>query len=252
MTTIKKLRKEALKLIKESSNIIDGRSLGKFYEIANTARGEKLKGMIETLKALKTPVLQVAPQGLVDDNINIITAPAPQQKKKQTLKDIVYKKRPLKLKSVEMVEVDIRANIKYEVINGNRKNGKSFQFKDAQQVNITVTVPRSQMKNKEALRNAVYNSKDTESHISEVISDSLKFVKINDVDILSTPVDKATMYSSNIDMKHIKMYNAEYVNLDIKGLTEYKFKPFQCVYGALQYKYGYKPEDILKIFQEYE
>lgn len=250
MTTIKKLRKEALKLIKDSLNIIDGRSLTKFYDIANTARGEKLKGMVETLKALKAPNL--APQGL-DDNINIITVPTqPKNKKTVSLKDIVYKKRPLQYKSVQMVEVDVRANISYDVINGNRKNGRSFKFKDAQQVNITVTVPRSQMNNKEALKNAVYNSRDVESQVTEVIADSLKFVKINDIDILSSPVDKSTMFSSNVDMKSIKMYDAEFVNLDINGLTDYKFKPFQCVYGALQYKYGYKPEDILKVFQAYE
>ena len=89
MTTIKKLRKEALNLIKENISKIDGRSIAKFSDIARTARSEKLQGMIETLKLLKAP-LQAIPEGL-DDGVNIISTPEEAPKKKNNKRTVSLK-----------------------------------------------------------------------------------------------------------------------------------------------------------------
>ena len=43
MQTAKKLRKELISLLEANKNIIDGRSVSKYYEIAYTSKGDKIK-----------------------------------------------------------------------------------------------------------------------------------------------------------------------------------------------------------------
>lgn len=253
MTTIKQLRKEALKLIKQNINTIDGRSIAKYTQIATTARTDKLQGMIETLKLLRFPAVPTVQDYGLDNDVAIIEQPK-KQKKSVTIKDIVYKKKSTPSKIVPMVEVDLRVKVNYSIMNSSKYGSKSFNSnKTVQEVNVQVTVPKNQIHNKEYLRYAVLNdSTNIEYEINGFIEDSMKLTKIDDIQVLSTAVDKSEMYKTKPDIKGIKMRDAEFVNLDIDGLTDYKFKPFQCVYGALKYKYGFEAEALLKIFQEYE
>jgi hypothetical protein len=245
MSSLKQLRKEAVTLINKNLNKIDGRSIAKFSQIAYTARANKVEDLINTLKQLNKQTV-IIENGL--DNGLLEPQSKPIVKKSISLKDVVFRKQQPKIKKEQLVDIDVRVNVNYEVINPSQKAGKAYKTNQA--LNTTIKVPKSKINDNNYLKYVIQNSSDVKSSLTGFVDDSLKLLNIDDVEFLSK-IDKSNMFSSNFNLKDIPMRHAQYVRLDIDGLKDYQYTPFQCVYGALKFKYGYESNDLLSVFQEY-
>ncbi len=242
--TVKQLRKEAIALINKNVNSIDGRSIAKFSQIALNAQSSKVQHLINQLKDIGTKkTITTNKANNLDKDIEDVK-PAQQPKKKQvTLKDVFKKKTP----PSKFVDFDVRVKILYDQYNPTRKHQKPY--KTSQEQVISVSVPKNKINDKKYIEFAIYNE-DVSGYIRN--PDSMKVNKIHSVEILSKPISKSDMYKKDINIKDIKMKHAEYVNLDIDGIREYKFEPFKCVYGALKYKYGFNEQELLSIFRQWK
>lgn len=246
---LKSLRKVALKLIDQNINNIDGKSIAGFFKKAYKGQVPTVKALIKTLKEIKAePVTKQTvinkPNPLdagVDDNKPKVVVSKP-KKKLLTLKD-AFKQKP-KVKQQKVVEVDVRVKINYNRINPTRKN--SQPFKANTDVNMTLSIPKNKANNLDYIKFDIFNNNNLKQYISD--TDTMKVVDITDIELLSTPIVKNDFFRVKQDLKDIRMKHAEYVNLDIDGIKDYKFEPFKCVYGALKAKYGFEETMLLDFF----
>lgn len=250
VSDIKSLRKVAVNLINKNINNIDGRSIAKFFEIAYTAQASKVKALIKSLENNDKPaVVQAVVKSNLDagieDDVKIIQPVVSKAKSKKalTLKNVIKPKPKVKLQ--KLVEVDVRVKVNYNRINPTRKN--SLPYKANTDVNMTLSIPKNKANDLEYLKFDIFNNNDLKQYISD--TDTMKVVDITDIELLSTPIVKNDFFRVKQDLKDIRMKHAEYVNLDIDGIKDYKFEPFKCVYGALKAKYGFEEEMLLNIFK---
>ena len=244
VSDIKTLRKQAVNLINKNINNIDGRSIAKFSQIALNAQSSKVLSLIKTLNGIHKPAVTKTPNPLDAGIVDNEPAVKLQKVKKQvTLKD-VFKRKP---KPTPHVDVDVRVKLMYEKINPSRKSAKPFI--GYQDTNVTVSVPKNKAKDLEFIKYTILNNPELIGKPKD--DDSLVSTRTKDIEFVSMPIIKQDFFNKKVNIKDIKMKHAEFVNLDIDGLKNYTFKPFQCVYGALKFKYGFNEDELLKVFQSY-
>jgi hypothetical protein len=257
MSSLKQLRKEAQQLIRKNLLKIDGKSIGKFTTIADTARSiEKLEDVINALKTLNTPKQSI--QSVVIDNglDNGLETKKIRAKNTISLKDVVFRKKEeskkeiiKKEKEIVFVNLDIRVNVSFYVIDVRKPKEDRPQIQQAN-VDVSIRVPKDKEHNIKYLIYVIKNSGQLEEDLKQYVRESPEKLDIANIRFISK-VNKSEMFKSKMDLKSIPMRHATYVKLDIEGLKDYKYTPFQCVYGALKYKYNYDADKLLKIFQEY-
>lgn len=253
---IKSLRKVALNLINKNINNIDGKAIAGFFKKAYTGQVPKVKALIKTLQEInaepivKKPVIN-KPNPLDagiedDDDVVVVQQPIVSKPKKTkkllTLKD-VFKPKP-KVKQQKVVEVDVRVKINYRKINP--KDRKPKPFETSKDISMTITIPKNKANNMDYIKYDIFNNNNLKEYIPD--EDTFKVVDIQGVELLSTPIVKNDFFRVKQDLKDIRMKHAEYVNLDIDGIRDYKFEPFKCVYGALKAKYGFEEKMLLDFF----
>ena len=255
VSDIKSLRKVAVNLINKNINNIDGKAIAGFFIKAYTGQVPKVKALIKTLQEInaepivKKPVIN-KPNPLdagIEDDVVVVQQPIVSKPKKTkkllTLKD-VFKPKP-KVKQQKVVEVDVRIKVNHRVINPKYK--KSKPFPKTKDVMLTLTIPKNKANDIEYIKYDINNNNDLKQYIPD--TDTFKVVDIQDFEFLSAPIIKNDFFRFKQDLKDIRMKHAEYVNLDIDGIRDYKFEPFKCVYGALKAKYGFEEEMLLNIFK---
>ncbi len=252
MSNIKTLRNKAINLIDKNNKIIDGRTISKLYNIAYNAKTPKLNMLIKSLEETKQEVTQIKKHQNnrlddgIDDSDDMHIYQKTSKPKQLTLKNIVGEKH--KIIYDPKVDIDLRINIDYRRIGKTRKSEK-IHNKDIENVNLTVSIPKSKVNDLEYIEYYLLNDHDLSQYIHE--NDTFEVIDIKNIKILSSPVVKSDFFKSKYDIKQIKMKHAEYVNLDIDGIKDYDFEPFKCVYGALKSKYGFDEEYLLGVFQSY-
>lgn len=253
MLSIKKLRKEALALINKNLNKIDGRSIKKYYQIANYAQRSKIDSLISTIENNKLPVAKLVVEenknldkGINDDDDDIIVVKKPLKKqiktKMLTLKNISKPKNKI-IKSEKVIKLFVSGSANITYFN----KGKKGYFSRDELFNVTINVPRSKQNDKDFIDNEVMN----DLSLSGVFNNDSYDIKINNINLSKISIINESTLNKSTNINEFMMKNAVYPKLDIKGLEEYKFEPYKCVYGALKYKYGFEEDELLNIFQTY-
>lgn len=240
---LEKLRAEARKLIRENKKNIDSRSIKKYYDLARTGRTVTVQKLIDTIRNHNKPSL--LDRGIIDDDHD--DAPRKLLKvgdvKKKAPKPAVVR-RPVVNTATLYLTVDVTVLV--------MGKSKKSDYKQRNEYQVKIVVPENKVKDDKIIKEKIKEELEVTGLIFENGTRGYHILldEVHNYDSIVVTDDFENQFVRRLPRDEF-MLNAEFAELDIPGLKDYHFQPFQCVYGALKYKYGDDENDLLAIFQDY-
>lgn len=257
MSEIKKLRKEAYKIVLKNAHKINTNSFGGFKDLAQNGHETKIKAMLQAIENWGKYQANHLDVGIVDDEPGLLEVNKP---KKLTLKDVVvsHKKvveaRPKKVVAPPKLTTlylsgEAMLNLTNRIGERGRKEATvwgNFPY----EFQVKVIVPESKKDDKGFINGKIMEELSTSGEILFQGSADYGFMSVKYVRSYKT-IDEKDF--DKIMLKPVEDYlmnAATFAKLDIHGLVDYNFKQDECVLGAIKHVYPIFDDNyLLSVFE---
>lgn len=253
MTSIKKLRNIANKLLTKNINSVHGNSIRSMQKTIDTGRASKLEGLIKTLSNIgKKQEVNPLDEGIEEEEKKVEKKKFVTKKdvKTNTIKKEKYVFKPITRKPYFYTGVSLIQHTDARTyIDSKTQEKKQKKYIKRHEFNVKVWLSDAEKADPEEVKKMLLQELQLVANVSEFnSSENAMITGTENVSSISGADFEKT--GSFIQHDQIKMQNATYARLDIEGLKEYDFTPFKCVYGALKHRYGFTEEYCYSVFKD--